>query len=102
MSQLFIICQRQNRCRLIVSREINIRGYYAALLAHEKGHGQFGIDMAEEIERTFRKMKYSGDCEVFSASANKKAYEILEKYKRMDNQYDRQTGHGKTEGAYLN
>ena len=76
--------------------------YYSSLLAHEKGHGQFGIDMANEIERRLSKMKSSGNCEVFSANVNKKAYEILEKYKRLDAEYDVVTGHGKTQGAFLN
>lgn len=68
--------------------------YYAALMAHEKGHAKFGSQMAEEVETTLLEMYHRGDCEVFSKAVNVRAFKMLKKYQQMDDRYDSDTGHG--------
>ncbi len=58
----------------------------ANLMAHEKQHGQHGIDAAHEI--------YRANCNG--------GMDIIRKYNRMDEAYDRRTKHGQTEGVVLN
>ncbi|KIN65776.1 hypothetical protein Z945_823 [Sulfitobacter noctilucae] len=58
----------------------------ASLMAHERQHGQHGINAAKEIDR---------------ANCNG-GMKIIRKYNRMDKEYDRRTRHGFTEGVLLN
>lgn len=58
----------------------------ARLTAHEKQHGQHGIQAAEALERA--------QCQ--------NAEQILRQFQQMDRDYDRRTRHGVLEGATLN
>jgi len=58
---------------------------YAALLTHEKNHGQHGISAAEEIE----------------ANRCKNGNAIIDKWAAEDVTYDKRTNHGETEGVVL-
>ena len=73
--------------------------YYPALVEHEKGHGQIAIDAAIEIEKVLINLPAYPDCDALSTKANATANEILERYRSKHKTYDRETGHGKTQGA---
>jgi len=47
-------------------------------------------------------MQASGNCDIFSATVNKKAQAILSEYQQLNKDYDAKTLHGKTQGAYIN
>jgi len=74
--------------------------YYRALFTHEQGHAQHGIDAAHEVERSLMQMA-GWSCDTITEDANRRAREILGKYNRMDVDYDRDTEHGRTQGAVL-
>jgi predicted secreted Zn-dependent protease len=76
--------------------------YYSSLMVHEEGHGEFGVAAAAEIKKTILSMSYKGSCDKLAELANSKAHGILYKYKSLDDVYDENTLHGKTQGAFLN
>jgi predicted secreted Zn-dependent protease len=71
--------------------------YLAALELHERGHRQMGIDAAKEIDRVISGM--SGRCDALEARANEAGKAILNKYRQLDLDYDRDTDHGAMQGA---
>lgn len=73
--------------------------YIAALHRHEQGHYVHGLDAAREIEALGRSFHAAGDCPAFVADFDRQARGITRRYAAMDATYDRDTDHGKTQGA---
>jgi predicted secreted Zn-dependent protease len=73
--------------------------YFSALHRHELGHRRFGIDAAEEIEEAISRLDPQLDCADLEAVANELGKRILERYRREEIAYDRNTRHGYTQGA---
>ena len=73
--------------------------YVAALRRHEQGHYVHGLDAAREIEALGRSFHAAGDCSTFLADFDRQARAITRRYAAMDETYDRDTDHGKTQGA---
>ena len=72
-----------------------------ALKRHEDGHKDHGIAAGKEIEAALLAAKPASNCEDLAASANSAADVIVKKYQKLDQEYDRKTGHGRTQGAAL-
>jgi len=72
-----------------------------ALKRHEDGHKDHGIAAGKEIEAALLAAKPASNCEDLAASANSPADAIVKKYQKLDQEYDRKTGHGRSEGAVL-
>jgi predicted secreted Zn-dependent protease len=72
-----------------------------ALKRHEDGHKDHGLAAGREIEAALLASKPAGNCEDLAAGANAAAEAIVKKYQILDQDYDRKTGHGRTEGAVL-
>jgi predicted secreted Zn-dependent protease len=75
--------------------------FFAALKRHEERHKDRGIIAGREIEAAIRAVKPASNCEALDAAANTAAEEILDKHRKLDEEYDRKTGYGRTEGATL-
>jgi predicted secreted Zn-dependent protease len=73
--------------------------YLAALRVHEEGHYAHGVSAAKEIEALAKSFHDSGDCLAMTAAFNQQAYATLGKYNALDVAYDRETAHGRTQGA---
>lgn len=73
--------------------------YMANLKTHENGHKDIGIAAADEIETAIGQMPPARGCRALEAAANGLGQEILERYRALEADYDRQTGHGRTQGA---
>lgn len=73
--------------------------YLAALRLHEEGHYDHGADAAKEIEALAKSFHDSGDCKAMVAAFNEQARSIIEKYNALDVAYDRETDHGRAQGA---
>lgn len=73
--------------------------YVAALHRHEQGHYVHGLDAAREIGALGQSFHAAGDCPAFVADFNRQASAIIKRYAAMDETYDRDTDHGKTQGA---
>lgn len=75
--------------------------YMIALREHELGHYKIGQEAAKAIDEQFSSVPSSSTCKALEKPANDRAYQILEKYKLADKEYDAKTIHGKTQGAWL-
>lgn len=73
--------------------------YFKALLQHEKGHTEFGIRAAREIEAALRKIPPRPSSAQLEKEANSLGYRILNKYLQLEKQYDIDTRHGARDGA---
>jgi predicted secreted Zn-dependent protease len=75
--------------------------FFEALKRHEDGHKEHGLKAGKEIETALLAVKPAGNCEDLGKAANATAQRILEKYQKLDKDYDDKTEHGRTEGAAL-
>ncbi|MBS1199046.1 MAG: hypothetical protein H6R18_2831 [Proteobacteria bacterium] len=75
--------------------------YITKLKAHEMGHYHIAREAAEGIDAYLKSLPSFSDCSALERQANQGAYKILDNGKQRGRQYDIDTGHGKTQGAYL-
>ena len=75
--------------------------FFEALQRHEATHKEHGLKAGNEVEAAVLAVKPASNCEDLEVTANAAAQAIVEKYKRLDEQYDRKTAHGRNEGATL-
>ena len=73
--------------------------YYAALFEHEQGHKDLGVKAALEIENQLLNMGSRRSCEQLELDANKMAKDVVDKYSRLEKEFDRSTNHGLNTGA---
>ncbi len=72
-----------------------------ALTKHEKNHGNNGLLAAREIDRAFTTMPPQPDCRYLARMLEQAGNAIVQKYIQADNEYDRSTLNGQTEGAVI-
>jgi predicted secreted Zn-dependent protease len=75
--------------------------YYTALQRHELNHAESGKRAARELRRRIEEIPSQADCSMLQAQIQAVADEVIAEYKRRDEDYDRETGHGAKEGARL-
>lgn len=75
--------------------------YLNALRAHEQGHADFATQAARQIEQALMTVPPQADCEQLSAAANARGHAIIENTRALERAYDDRTGHGRTQGAFL-
>ncbi len=75
------------------------RRYLAALTQHEDGHAQNGLGAARDIDAAIARLPAESNCDAMSARANAAGQAILRQYNQRDLDYDRDTGHGRSQGA---
>lgn len=75
------------------------RRYYDALIAHENGHRDFGVNAATEIGEALLAINSEPSCDELKRAANALGYRILDRYIAEEKQYDIDTNHGMNEGA---
>lgn len=73
--------------------------YLAALRIHENGHYAHGASAAQEMETLAKSLHGFGDCRAMVSEFNDRAHAIIRKYNLLDAAYDRETDHGRTQGA---
>lgn len=73
--------------------------YVAALRLHEDGHYAHGEGAAQEIEALAKSFHGSGDCPAMTSEFKDQVRAIIAKYKALDVEYDRETDHGRAQGA---
>lgn len=82
-------------------QEQDFNGYVTALRTHELGHYQFGKEAARAIDQALQGLPQMASCKALERVANRSAREILDSHTARERQYDIDTGHGKTQGAWL-
>lgn len=78
----------------------NWQEFYIALMEHENGHMQNGVDAANQINNFFNSIyskKYY--CSSFSEGVETYPNEIVDFFNARDKEYDQTTQHGMTQGA---
>lgn len=75
--------------------------YLSALRTHELGHFQIGRDAAAAIDRRILALGERASCPALASEANALAERTLAEHRRREQDYDSRTGHGKTQGAWL-
>ena len=75
--------------------------FIEALRRHEDGHKDHGLAAGKEIETALLAAEPASNCEALAAAANSVANAIVMKYQKLDQDYDRKTDHGRSQGATL-
>ena len=75
------------------------RRYLDALTEHESGHRETGFRAATDIAEVLPALPAKPTCEEAEEAANVAAREVLERYRKLDTEYDGETRHGATQGA---
>jgi predicted secreted Zn-dependent protease len=75
--------------------------FIQSLQRHEEVHKQHGVQAGTDIEAALRAVEPASNCENLESRANHAAQKIVSKYQRLDEEYDRQTAYGRTEGGTL-
>ncbi|HZX72320.1 MAG TPA: DUF922 domain-containing protein [Rhodanobacter sp.] len=73
--------------------------YLAALRIHEDGHYAHGMAAEKEVDALGQSFRIAGSCTTMAQAFNDKAGAIVARYAAMDATYDRDTHHGKNQGA---
>ena len=72
-----------------------------ALTKHEHNHGANGLKAVSEIDEALHTLTPQRNCRQLDQHANQIGHNIVRKYIAIDNEYDRSTQNGRTEGAYI-
>jgi predicted secreted Zn-dependent protease len=75
--------------------------YLLHLREHELGHYEIGREAARELDQDFYALRPARNCGELQAAARDAGARMLPKYEAMGDSYDRQTQHGRTQGAWL-
>ena len=75
--------------------------YYQALLAHEKGHQDLWLKAGEEIEHLLLNFPPYTSCSEMNDAVKSRIAVIIGRYQQLNRDYDKQTGHGRTQGASI-
>ncbi len=74
--------------------------YISALRTHEMGHMQIGRKFEIAVKNSLMKMR-AASCGELEGESRRRFDALLEDYRRIERDYDTQTRHGATQGAYL-
>lgn len=75
--------------------------YLAALEGHELGHYRIGQAAAAEIDAALLGSPEYPSCAELQRQVNQRANAILQRHVQRERRYDQDTGHGRTQGAWL-
>lgn len=75
------------------------RRYEAALRAHELGHRERAVEHAKKLRDVLRKLRRR-DCDTLKAAVDEAGHAHIREIGRIQDEYDRATTHGRTEGAW--
>jgi predicted secreted Zn-dependent protease len=75
--------------------------YLRALSQHEQGHVQVGRDAAQAIDQGIARLPAAADCATLERQADALGRRLLQEHVEREKQYDRDTGHGTSQGARL-
>ena len=72
-----------------------------ALTKHEKNHGNNGISAAREMDKAFSEVPAQQSCRNLARIIDSIGNTTIQKYTQADDEYDRMTRNGETEGAVI-
>lgn len=74
--------------------------YYLALFKHEQQHKDYAVSAAKELDLKLNDLKLQ-PCAQLEKNISSQAQQILDKYKRLEQDFDRRTEHGIKQGILL-
>lgn len=83
------------------SARAQFKPYIAALREHEMGHYRIGVEAAREVRHRLAQLPPQPDCRTLKSLADRTARATVDEYKVRNRQYDVETEHGRTQGAWL-
>jgi predicted secreted Zn-dependent protease len=75
--------------------------YLTALRFHEDGHYRIAISAADEVRRTLARHRRGGDCPALEKLLHSKANDILNRTRREQADFDRETDFGRNQGTSI-
>lgn len=90
-----------NRTSASVNTQTIFDQYYQSLVVHEKGHQALWLEAGEKIEELLQAFPEEYHCNPLAQKAKQAVAEIVLEYQQNNHAYDKQTGHGKTQGAFI-
>ena len=75
--------------------------FNAALTQHELNHGRNGLLAAREMDKAFSEIPPQPDCRMLSRVVDDIGNSMVQKYAQKDDEYDRLTNNGESEGAVI-
>jgi predicted secreted Zn-dependent protease len=75
--------------------------YIRALRQHEQGHVAIAQAAARDIDIAIRGLPVMTSCDQLAQAANRAGHARLAAARAEEQRYDRETGHGRTQGAWL-
>ncbi len=81
-------------------RQAEYTRFYTALHIHESGHYRIEQQMAATIDRELAALPEAA-CSNIESLANAKGRDIVNGFNHKEEQYDAETDHGRTQGAFL-
>ena len=77
------------------------RSYINALTDHENGHAGFAVQAVAEMKRRVDAIGEVASCSALAQQLDQIGNEVLEEHRKKEKDYDIQTRHGATQGAFL-
>lgn len=77
------------------------RGYLARVELHEHGHRDIAEAAANDLARALEALPEQASCDTLAETARTTAADLLARHSQAQVAYDRETGHGATQGAIL-
>jgi len=74
--------------------------YFAALVKHEWGHVELALPVAGEIRQSAKEVAPRSDCDEYRRVITEQSRVILRELEQKQKNYDRNTRHGVTQGAF--
>jgi predicted secreted Zn-dependent protease len=75
--------------------------YLTNLTIHEAGHVRIGCEAAEEVQRRLEAMPGSATAPDANRAAEAIVNAVIHEFRAREREYDRLTGHGRSQGAVL-
>lgn len=75
--------------------------WYPNLALHEERHGKLAKEAAALMDQKLNAIGPQENCRTLEKDLNKQAQAIMAELKKANKQYDKDTNHGETEGAWL-
>jgi predicted secreted Zn-dependent protease len=83
------------------AQQERFESYLSRLREHELGHFEIGREAARQLEKQLYALAPARSCSELQSAARHEGARLLPKYEAMGDAYDRQTQHGRTQGAWL-
>lgn len=77
------------------------QAYLSALEAHERGHAEIAEQAAEAVLEAMQALPVYLTCQALETDADALGERIIDQYRQRQADYDRETGHGHTQGAHF-